>query len=155
MNNSIHVSIQNEDFDIAQEQQALLRNNTNIGAVVAFTGLCRDESGRLSALELEHYPVMASEQIKRMAAAAKERFSLDAVRIIHRYGLIKPGENIVLVLTASGHREAAFQGADFLMDYMKTDAPFWKKEHLIEGQSGDWVAARDRDDAAKKRWEQQ
>lgn len=153
MNSSVHISVQSHDFDLAQEQADLLANNKNIGAVVAFTGLCRDESGRLDALELEHYPAMAEAQIEKMALTAKERFSLDAVRIIHRFGMIKPGENIVLVLAASRHRKAAFEGASFIMDYMKTNAPFWKKEHLKNGAAGDWVTSRASDDQAQKHWE--
>lgn len=154
MDSSVHISVQNYDFDLAQEQANLLAQNKNIGAVVAFTGLCRDESGRLDALELEHYPGMAEAQIEKIAFSAKERFSLDAVRIIHRFGMIKPGENIVLVLTASRHRNAAFEAASFLMDYMKTNAPFWKKEHLKSGATGDWVLSRASDDQAQKRWEE-
>lgn len=155
MDSSVHISVQNYDFDLAQEQANLLAQNKNIGAVVAFTGLCRDESGRLDALELEHYPGMAEAQIEKIALSAKERFSLDAVRIIHRFGIIKPGENIVLVLTASRHRNAAFEAASFLMDYMKTNAPFWKKEHLKSGATGDWVLSRASDDQAQKRWEEE
>ncbi len=153
MDSSVHISVQNYDFDLAQEQANLLAQNKNIGAVVAFTGLCRDESGRLDALELEHYPGMAEAQIEKIALSAKERFSLDAVRIIHRFGMIKPGENIVLVITASRHRNAAFEAASFLMDYMKTNAPFWKKEHLKSGATGDWVLSRTSDEQAQKRWE--
>lgn len=153
MDSSVHISVQNYDFDLAQEQANLLAHNKNIGAVVAFTGLCRDESGRLDALELEHYPGMAEAQIEKIALSAKERFSLDAVRIIHRFGMIKPGENIVLVITASRHRNAAFEAASFLMDYMKTNAPFWKKEHLKSGATGDWVLSRASDEQAQKRWE--
>lgn len=153
MQDHVHVSVCEEDFDIALEQRNLLAQNKNIGAVVAFTGLCRDESGQLEALQLEHYPAMAHAQISRMAVTAKTRFELDAVRIIHRFGMIKPGENIVLVLTASRHRQSAFEAADFLMDYMKTNAPFWKKEHLKSGDIGDWVNARQSDDEAQKRWE--
>ncbi|WP_374830164.1 molybdenum cofactor biosynthesis protein MoaE [Paenochrobactrum pullorum] len=149
----IHISIQHDNFDIAEEQQKLLGQNKNIGAVVAFTGLCRDESGRLEALELEHYASMADAQIKKIASNAFERFELNAVRIIHRFGLIKPGENIVLVLTASRHRKAAFEAASFLMDYMKTNAPFWKKEHLKNGIDGEWVTSKSCDEQAQKRWE--
>lgn len=153
MADHIHISIQQDDFDIAVEQQKLCDQNKNIGAVVAFTGLCRDERGRLNALELEHYPGMAQAQIERMALNALKRFELDAIRIIHRFGLIRPGENIVLVLTASRHRKAAFDAASFLMDYMKTNAPFWKKEHLNDGAEGDWVLSKNRDEKAQKRWE--
>ena len=111
-----------------------------------------DEEGRLSALELEHYAGMAEKQIGRIAEQAAAKFSVKAIRIIHRYGLIKPNENIVLVMTASPHREAAFQAANYLMDYMKTDAAFWKREHLKNGELGQWVEARSSDDQSKNRW---
>ncbi|MGU3574859.1 molybdenum cofactor biosynthesis protein MoaE [Brucellaceae bacterium C25G] len=152
MTNNVCVSVQQSDFDLAEEQNILKANNKNIGAIVAFTGLCRDESGRLEALELEHYPAMAHSQILAIATSAQERFNLDAVKVIHRYGMIKPGENIVLVLTASRHRKAAFEAADFLMDYMKTDAPFWKKEHLKNNVEGEWVVSRTCDHQAQDRW---
>ncbi|MBB6260209.1 molybdopterin synthase catalytic subunit [Paenochrobactrum gallinarii] len=155
MEGCVHISVQNHDFDITHEQANLLAQNKNIGALVSFTGLCRDESGRLDALEIEHYPGMAEAQIEKIALSAKERFSLDAVRIIHRFGMIKPGENIVLVIAASRHRNAAFEAASFLMDYMKTNAPFWKKEHLKNGASGHWVSSRASDDQAKKRWNEE
>src|SRR3954469_4646647 len=114
------VRIQSEPFDFAAEPAALTGQRPDIGAVVSFTGLCRDEGGRLSALELEHYPGMAEAEIARIAAMAKERWPLLGLTIIHRYGMIRPGEEIVLVLAASAHREAAFEAASFLMDYLKT-----------------------------------
>lgn len=153
MDQHIHISVQEHDFDIAQEQRNILITNKNIGALVTFTGICRDEDGQLEALELEHYPAMAQVQIEKIAITAKQRFTLDAVRIIHRFGMIKPGENIVLVLTAARHREAAFKAAEFLMDYMKTHAPFWKKQHRKSGGNSGWVAARDSDEQAQRRWE--
>ena len=146
------VRIQAEDFDASAEVAALSRGSANIGAVVTFTGLCRDEGGQLAALELEHYPGMAEEEIERVAAESCQRWPLSGVTAIHRYGKILPGENIVLVVTASAHRLAAFEAAEFLMDYLKTRAPFWKKEHNKDGTSGEWVSAKDADDAAAERW---
>ena len=127
-------------------------SSQNAGAVVTFTGLCRSEDGRLRALELEHYPDMAERQLARMAARASARFVLDGIGVIHRHGLVPVGEPIVTVVAAARHRAAAFDGAMFLMDYLKTDAPFWKKEHGVDGSSGEWVAARDEDDGARARW---
>lgn len=150
---NVTVRIQKEGFDAAAEAAALARGRADIGAVVSFTGLCRDEGGRLSALELEHYPGMAEAEIVRIAAMAKERWPLLGLTIIHRYGMIRPGEEIVLVLATSAHREAAFEAASFLMDYLKTQAPFWKREHLKDGTAGAWVDARAQDDAAAGRWQ--
>lgn len=146
------VLIQEEDFDISVETERLTSNNKNIGAVVSFTGLCRDEDHRLEALELEHYPGMAEAEIERIAQQAIERFQLDGMTAIHRYGKIAPGENIVLVIAAARHRQAAFDGANFLMDFLKTRAPFWKKEHPKNGTDGDWVSAKDADDDALAKW---
>src|SRR5215217_7869145 len=146
------VRIQREDFSVADEVAALTRGRGDIGAVVTFTGLCRDEGGRLAALELEHYPGMAEAELKRVAAQAGERWPLTGMTVIHRYGKIAPGENIVLVLTASAHRRAAFEAAEFLMDYLKTRAPFWKREHLADGTIGTWVEAATQDDVAFERW---
>lgn len=149
---AVTVRIQAEDFDIVTETAALTEGRADIGAVVTFTGLCRDESGRLSNLELEHYPGMADRAIRAIAAEAVERFALTGITAIHRFGKIAPGGNIVLVVAAAPHRQAAFDGASFLMDYLKTDAPFWKKEHLKDGGAGEWVSAKDADDQAKARW---
>ena len=147
------VAIQAAPFDVAAEMTALNgRLAGRAGAVVTFTGLCRDEGGRLEALELEHYPGMAEAEIGRVAAAAEARWPLQAVRVIHRYGLVAPGDGIVLVITASSHRVAAFEAASFLMDYLKTRAPFWKREHLVDGTTGGWVEAAEADDAAAARW---
>ena len=148
------VSIQSEDFDIAAEVAALAEGRADVGAVVTFSGLCRDEGGTLSSLELEHYPGMAEAEIMRIATKACTRWPLTGLRAIHRYGKIAPGENIVLVVAASSHRQAAFDGASYLMDYLKTRAPFWKKEHRKDGSSGEWVSAKDEDDEALKRWEE-
>lgn len=148
----VSVRVQREDFDLAAEVSALCRGRTDIGAVVTFSGLCRDEAGALNALELEHYPGMAETEINRICHEAAARFGLQAAMAIHRFGRIAPGENIVLVLTASPHRQAAFDGANFIMDFLKTSAPFWKKEHRSDGSTGGWVSARDADDAARERW---
>ena len=148
------VRIQREDFDIGAEIAALTAGDSNIGAVVSFAGLCRDESGRLAALELEHYPGMAEAEISRVAQEAAERWPLAGLLAIHRFGLIRPGEQIVLVIAASSHRREAFEAADFLMDYLKTRAPFWKREHLADGTLGGWVEAKADDDDAARRWEQ-
>lgn len=139
-------------FDAAAESRRITQGRTDIGAVVAFTGLCRSEGGSLAALELEHYPGMAEEELERVAHEALSRWPLQGVTIIHRHGRIAPGEDIVLVVTASAHRRAAFESADFLMDYLKTRAPFWKKEHPVLGEPGGWVAAKSEDDQAADRW---
>ncbi len=149
---TVSIRIQAEPFDVAAETASLTEGRADIGAVVAFTGLCRDEGGRLTALELEHYPGMAEAEIARIAAQARERWPLLGLTIIHRFGKIRPGDQIVLVLAASSHRRAAFEAADFLMDYLKTRAPFWKREHLQDGTAGAWVEAKDQDDEAVQRW---
>ncbi len=146
----ITIRVQADDFDVAAESAALAGLGKDVGAVVTFTGLCRDESGRLEALELEHYPGMAEAEIARIAEEAAARWPLHGLTVIHRHGRIRPGENIVLVVTASAHRRAAFEAASFLMDYLKTRAPFWKKEHGADARA--WVAARESDDAAEARW---
>lgn len=149
----VRISVQAEDFDIAAELTHIRHNRTDIGALVSFSGLCRDENGLLAALEVEHYPGMAEAQIRRIVQQALMRWPLTAVTVIHRYGRISPGEHIVLVITASGHRQTAFEAASFLMDFMKTDAPFWKKEHFSDSSSGNWIDAKQADNAAKSRWE--
>ncbi|MGC2223707.1 MAG: molybdenum cofactor biosynthesis protein MoaE [Methylocella sp.] len=146
------VRVQKESFDVAAEAAQLTQGRTNIGALVSFTGLCRDEGGALTALEIEHYPGMAEEEINRVALAAASRWPLEAVLAVHRYGLIYPGEGIVLAVAASQHRTEAFAAASFLMDYLKTEAPFWKKRHLAGKGPGDWVEARAQDHAAVERW---
>jgi molybdopterin synthase catalytic subunit len=146
------IRLQREGFDAATEASALTRGRTDIGALVTFTGICRGaESGEpIAALTLEHYPGMAEAEIARHVEEAKARWPLLGVTVIHRYGRIAPGENIVLVVTASSHREAAFAAAEFLMDYLKTQAPFWKQ---VEGAGGKtWVEAKNTDDAAAARW---
>ena len=146
------VRIQAEDFDTGAEIARLTAGRTDIGAVVTFSGLCRDEAGRLTALELEHYPGMAEAEIARIADEAVGRWPLTGLAAIHRYGRIAPGENIVLVVAASAHRQAAFEAASFLMDYLKSRAPFWKKEHRADGSASNWVEAKDADDKAAARW---
>lgn len=146
------VRIQTEDFDLAVETARMTQGRTDIGAIVTFTGLCRSEDGRLSALELEHYPGMAEAEIRRIAAEASQRWPITAITAIHRTGLVRPGENIVAVIAASAHRDAAFNAASFLMDFLKTNAPFWKREHLLDGTIGEWVSAKDADERARERW---
>lgn len=149
----LFTSVRSADFDSADEIRKLSIGRKDIGAIVSFTGLCRDEGGELSALELEHYPGMAETEIRRIANEAIKRWPLCGVSIIHRFGLIKPGENIVLVVTASSHRQAAFEAASFLMDFMKTGAPFWKREHLANGENGSWVKSKSEDEQSRERWE--
>jgi molybdopterin synthase catalytic subunit len=146
------IRIQAEPFDVTAETATLTARRADIGALVAFTGLCRDEGGRLTALELEHYPGMAEAEIDRIAAQAEKRWPLLGLTVIHRFGRISPGEEIVLVLAASAHRMAAFEAASFMMDYLKTQAPFWKREHLKDGTVGAWVEAKEADDRAMERW---
>ncbi len=146
------IRLQREAFDAAAEAATLTRGRTDIGAVVTFTGLCRaDENGEpIAALTLEHYPGMAEDEIARHVEAACARWPLLGVTVIHRYGRLVPGEGIVLVAAASSHREAAFAAASFLMDYLKTRAPFWKRVEKASGTS--WVEAKSTDDAAAERW---
>lgn len=146
------VRLQRENFDVAAESALLTRGRTDIGAVISFTGICRGaESGApIAALTLEHYPGMAEAEIARHVDEARSRWPLLGVTVIHRYGRIEPGENIVLVLTASSHREAAFAAAEFLMDFLKTRAPFWKQVEAAGARS--WIEAKDADDAAADRW---
>src|SRR5262245_2947735 len=155
------IRLQREDFDAATEAAALTRARHDIGAVVTFTGICRgSEDGEpLTALTLEHYPGMAEAEIARHVEEAGQRWSLLGVTVIHRYGRLRPGDNIVLVVTASSHRADAFAAAEFLMDYLKTRAPFWKQVEYAGGDEaagGDaariWVDAKDADDAAAGRW---
>ena len=145
-----HLSIQREDFDVAAELQRMAQATGGAGAVVTFTGLCRDEGGKLAALELEHYPGMTEKALADIEAEANRRWPLDASLIIHRHGRLEPGEDIVLVIAASAHREAAFEACHFLIDWLKTKAPFWKLEENEEGAN--WVAAKDSDEDAAKRW---
>jgi len=147
------IRVQTDDFDSGAEMRSLTQGRDDIGAVVSFTGLVRADSpeGRISAMTLEHYPGMTEGELERIEQDARQRWPLQACLIVHRYGRLTPGENIVLVITASPHRQAAFEAASFLMDFLKTNAPFWKKEELLSGESG-WVEAKSADDAALERW---
>jgi len=146
------VRIQREPFDAATEAGKLTRGRTDVGALVTFTGVCRGaEAGEpIAALTLEHYPGMAEAEIERYVAEAAERWPLLGVTVIHRHGRIVPGEDIMMVATASSHRQAAFAAAEFLMDYLKTCAPFWKQVEKADGKI--WVDAKTTDDVAAERW---
>ena len=147
------VAIQTQDFDLSAEVAALRAGDGGVGAIATFTGTVRDRSGGglvISAMELEHYPGMTESAIEAMIDQAVMRFDIRGVRVIHRVGLLQPLEQIVLVAVTSAHRGQAFQACEFLMDYLKTQAPFWKKETTAEGAR--WVDARVDDDAALARW---
>lgn len=147
------VRIQREDFDLSAEVARMTGGgDPDIGAVVTFQGFCRSEDGRLAALEIEHYPGMAEAEIERIAGEAARRWPLSALTVIHRHGRIVPGEAIVLVAAASRHRDAAFEAASYLMDFLKARAPFWKKEHGRDGTEGGWVEGKDSDEQAGNRW---
>jgi molybdopterin synthase catalytic subunit len=148
------VRVQREDFDIGAEVSRLVGGRTDIGAVVTFTGIVRDENGGgpIAGMTLEHYPGMTEKELTRVEAEACARWPLQASLVVHRVGTLRPGDDIVLVVTASAHREAAFEAAAFLMDYLKTRAPFWKKELGADG-SERWVETRASDDAAAERWD--
>jgi molybdopterin synthase catalytic subunit len=146
------VRVQPEDFDAGAEADALARGRTDVGAVVSFVGYCRDEGGRLAALELEHYPGMAEDEIARAAGEAEQRWPLLGATIIHRYGRLTPGERIVLVAVAAEHRGAAFAAAEMLMDYLKTRAPFWKRAVTSDGGVEGWIESKSQDDRAAARW---
>jgi molybdopterin synthase catalytic subunit len=143
-----------EPLDPAQEEQDILATGADIGALVAFTGLCRSEAGAVAALELEHYPGMAEREIAAIARRAVTRWPLLALTVLHRYGRLRPGEKIVLVLAAAKGRAEAFAAAEFVMDYLKSRAPFWKRSLLADGSDGGWVEARTIDEAALARWEE-
>jgi molybdopterin synthase catalytic subunit len=146
------VSVQTEDFDIGQAVRDLTGGRTDIGALVTFTGLVRDAAdGSLEAMELEHYPAMTEKALQEIEAQARERWDLSACLIIHRVGRLEPGDRIMMVATASAHRRDAFESAEFLMDFLKSRAPFWKKEHSAEGEN--WVDAKDSDEEALDRWQ--
>ena len=146
----IVVRVQEEDFELGQEAQQLTKGRTEIGALVTFSGLVRDRGEGLKSMTLEHYPGMTEKALQAIAEEATQRWSLDACLIIHRYGPMKPGEQIMMVAAGSAHRQAAFEAADFMMDYLKSRAPFWKKEDT--GETKDWVDARETDEAALSRW---
>jgi molybdopterin synthase catalytic subunit len=146
------IRLQSEDFDAAAEAAAMTRGRDDIGAVVTFSGICRNhEAGQaVAALTLEHYPGMAEAEIARHVEEAERRWPLLGVTVVHRHGRLIPGDNIVLVVVAAAHRGEAFAAAEFLMDYLKTQAPFWKKEERPDGTA--WVDAKASDDAAAQRW---
>ena len=150
----IRVVVQAGDFDVSQEMELLRRAGTGVGAIVSFVGLVRDDTAGdpLVSMTLEHYPGMTERELGRIAAEAQDRWKLQAVTVVHRHGELRPGAQIVLVLTASSHRGDAFDAAAFLMDYLKVQAPFWKKETRRSGE--DWVEARHSDDASAERWHQ-
>lgn len=145
------IRVQSGDFDIGAEIERVRAGRTDIGAVVSFTGTVREtKTERVAAMTLEHYPGMTERELARIEAEARERWPITDCTIIHRYGRLEPGENIVLVVTASAHRQAAFEAAQFLMDYLKTSAPFWKSEETPDGLR--WVEASGADDDAARRW---
>ena len=146
------IKVQREDFDIGGEISRMTKDNTAIGGLACFVGLVRDIAGdaKITSMTLEHYPGMTERQLEKLEAEARQRWSLQDVLIIHRFGKLLPGDRIVLVVTASSHREASLQACEFLIDWLKTKAPFWKLEDM--GIGAKWVAARDEDDDAADRW---
>jgi molybdopterin synthase catalytic subunit len=146
------IRVQREDFDISAEIDRLVAGNHRIGGVASFVGLVRDMAGgeTVGGMTLEHYPGMTEKKLAEIAAEAQQRWPLEASLIIHRYGRLEPGDRIVLVVTASSHRGAALESCQFLIDWLKTKAPFWKLEETATG--GKWVDARDSDDDAARRW---
>jgi len=155
MSARLSVAVQNEDFDLRHEHQQLVQRDHGVGAVVAFIGMVRDLNlaDDVVALELEHYPGMTEKSLMNIVQQAESRWSLQAARVVHRVGKMYPGDQIVLVLTASAHRGDAYEANTFIMDYLKTEAPFWKKEWTPEGPR--WIEARDSDDHAAARWSAQ
>jgi molybdopterin synthase catalytic subunit len=144
------VRVQTAPFDLGAEAAALVAGRSDAGALVTFSGLVRDEAGTLQAMEIEHYPGMTEKAIAAIEAEAVGRWGLVASLVIHRHGRLRPGEPIMMVATAAPHRADAFAAAEFLMDYLKSRAPFWKKEITREGTA--WVAAKDQDEVALARW---
>lgn len=146
------IKVQLEPFDVGEEIAALTKGNTSIGGIVSFVGTVREMSGdsAIKSMTLEHYPGMTERALEEIEAEANQRWPLETSKIIHRYGKLAPGEGIVLVITASSHRQAAFESCEFLMDWLKTKAPFWKLEENDEG--GNWVDAREADTAATQKW---
>ena len=145
------IAVQAEDFDLSSEVATLRADRVDIGAIVTFTGTVRDVNGTLKSMTLEHYPGMTENELEKIAAEAEGRWPLSGCTIIHRYGELMPGDNIVFVAAASAHRQAAFEAAEFLMDFLKSKAPFWKKEDT--GSESKWVDAKESDTTALKRWE--
>ena len=148
----MRISVQEESFELGAEAEAFAQANNSSGAIVTFTGIVRDaDQGGLVAMEIEHYPGMTLKALTEIAQTAKDRWSLGDALVIHRYGRLAPGEQIMMVATASRHRKDAFEAAEYLMDYLKSRAPFWKKEILHDG-AADWVASKDEDEDALTRW---
>ncbi|TDT74054.1 molybdopterin synthase subunit MoaE [Litoreibacter halocynthiae] len=147
----MRVLVQEALFDAGAELNAFAKGDTDIGAVVSFTGVTRDVSGGLSRMQIEHYPGMTERALTQICEEAQTRWSLADVLVIHRFGTMEPGDNIMMVATASRHRADAFAAAEFLMDYLKSRAPFWKKEITADGS--EWVAAKDSDEDALDRWD--
>lgn len=147
----MRVLVQDAPFDLGQEVAAFSSGRVDLGAIVSFTGVVRDTGDKtLQAMEIEHYPGMTEAALKQIAERAKDRWALGDVLVIHRYGKLRPGEMIMMVATAARHRKDAFEAAEYLMDYLKSRAPFWKREITSEGAS--WVAAKDEDETALDRW---
>ena len=146
------IAVQHEPFDVAAETAGLIDALPDVGAIVTFVGVCRDEGGTLAALELEHYPEMAEAELGRIVNEAVEKWDLQAAAVIHRTGRIMPREEIVVAITVSAHRGDAFHAAEFIMDFLKTEAPFWKKEHPADGSATKWIEAKRSDDEAVRRW---
>ena len=147
------IKVQQEDFDVGAEIGRLTDGNTGVGGLACFVGLVRDlaDDEKIASMTLEHYPGMTENQLEKLEAEARQRWPLQEVLIIHRYGTLEPGERIVLVATASAHREASLESCQFLIDWLKTKAPFWKLEETESGEK--WVSARAEDDKAADRWE--
>ncbi|MBT54368.1 MAG: molybdenum cofactor biosynthesis protein MoaE [Mameliella sp.] len=147
----MRIVVQEAPFDFGAEAAGFAVGRHDMGAVVTFTGIVRDRpGGGLQAMEIEHYPGMTQKALEQIAAEAVDRWSLGDALVIHRYGRLEPGEQIMMVATAAPHRKDAFEAAEYLMDYLKSRAPFWKKEYCAE--TGTWVAAKDEDEAALTRW---
>lgn len=147
----MRILVQPDPFDIGAESARFAEGRHDMGAVVTFTGIVRDSDGRLDRMEIEHYPGMTERAITAIAQEAVDRWSLGDVTVIHRHGTLRPGEPIMMVATAAPHRGDAFAAAEFLMDYLKSRAPFWKKEYTADG--AEWVAAKDQDEDALSRWD--
>lgn len=147
----MRILVQSEPFDVGAETAQFARGHDNVGALVTFTGIVRNnDAGTMTSMQIEHYPGMTEKALTAIATEAKTRWELQDVLVIHRHGDLAPGEMIMMVATAARHRKAAFEAADFLMDYLKSRAPFWKREITSEG--AEWVAAKDDDEEALKRW---
>ena len=147
----VHIKVQTEDFDVGAEIAALTAGRTDIGGIGCFVGTVRDNGRSVTGMTLEHYPGMTERAIARITDQAAERWPLMGCTVIHRVGPLRPGDNIVLVIATSAHRQAALDATAFLIDWLKTRAPFWKREDLADG-NGAWVDAREEDDAAASRW---